>query len=73
MTHVDLALYISLAINVAVGLWLVWRRSFAWYRHRYAKMSSEELQARIAADMTDADVDRFLPPSLRRHGQRDTW
>lgn len=29
-------------------------------------MSAEELQARIAADTTPADADRFLPPSLRK-------
>ena len=34
--------------------------------HR-ALMTADELRARIAADTTDEDVDRFLPMSLRRY------
>jgi hypothetical protein len=30
-------------------------------------MSAEELEARIRADTTDEDADRFLPPALRRY------
>lgn len=38
-----------------------------WWHYHYGKMSHEELQARIRADVTDEDVDRFLPPALRRY------
>ena len=30
-------------------------------------MSADELNAKIKADTTDRDVDRFLPKSLRRY------
>lgn len=38
-----------------------------WWHYHYGKMSHEELQTRIRADVTDEDVDRFLPPALRRY------
>lgn len=38
-----------------------------WWRGRNATMTSDELQARIAADVTDRDVDKFLPQSLRKY------
>lgn len=46
----------------------LWRR---WWRSVHP-MSSDELLARIAADTTDEDADRFLPPSLRRHPKAQT-
>lgn len=39
----------------------------AWWDRRRGMMTMEELEKRIAADMTDEDIDRFLPPSLRKH------
>lgn len=38
-----------------------------WLGYRRATMTADELRARIAADTTDEDVDRFLPSSLRRY------
>jgi hypothetical protein len=42
-------------------------RLVEWLGYRRATMTADELRARIAADATDEDVDRFLPPSLRRY------
>lgn len=35
-------------------------------RRQHQAMTSDELQARIARDVTSADVDRLLPKSLRK-------
>lgn len=43
----------------------LWERLATWWRDR-GTMSAEELQARIAADVNPEDVDRFLPPALRK-------
>jgi hypothetical protein len=42
-------------------------KAIAWLGNRRVTMTADELRARIAADTTDEDVDRFLPPSLRRY------
>ena len=50
---------ITYAIVFALARWDTKRR------HAQA-MTTEELQARIAKDVTDADIDRMLPKSLRK-------
>ena len=44
----------------------LWEQFWAWWWERRT-MTTEELQARIAADVPPADADRFLPAALRRH------
>lgn len=46
----------------AIGI----ERMGVWVRARRQTMSADELQARIRADVTDEDIDRLLPPPLRR-------
>lgn len=47
------------------------RRFYAWIGYRDKLMTHDELLARIAADVTDLDVDRLLPPSLRKYPPAD--
>ncbi len=49
--------------NAIGGLWC---RLCDWLACGGTPMTHEELETRIKAEMTDRDVDRFLPPSLRR-------
>lgn len=44
----------------------IWQE-IVWWFSGGEPMSHEELLARIAADTTDRDVDRFLPASLKRY------
>jgi len=44
----------------------VWRWILERLGLRRRTMNSEELLKRIAEDVTDEDIDRLLPPSLRK-------
>lgn len=58
--------YTARKLTNRLDLW--WRgiceRLLEWW---CPTMSAEELDARIRADTTDEDADRFLPPVLRRY------
>jgi hypothetical protein len=56
-----------MANKVGNAICNLWCRVCDWLAYGGTPMTHEELEARIKADMTDRDVDRFLPPSLRRY------
>ena len=56
----------SLALTWALTWGIDWLVPFEPRTRPPSGWSSGELLSRIAADTTDADADRHLPPSLRR-------
>lgn len=44
----------------------IWYRVLCWFGLRRDEITHEELLRRIAEDVTDDDIDRLLPSSLRK-------